>query len=62
MWASAVVMRHPRLERLAQMCFREWNEPVQTLSPKGPDDALTERVGNSSQLHVIRPMKRNLSG
>src|SRR5688500_2155415 len=37
-------MTHQRLQRLPQMCFRQRDEPVQTLAPNRPDDAFTNRI------------------
>src|SRR5437660_12650700 len=43
-WASAVVMFDPALERTPQMGFRQRYEPVQTLATDRPDHPFAEAV------------------
>src|SRR5262245_28736721 len=59
-WAPAIVMLDPRAKRCPQVSFRQRNEPVQTLSANCPDHPFAHRIGNGSQLHVIRRMECNL--
>jgi hypothetical protein len=61
MWPPAIVMRDPRFERLTQMRLRE--QPVQTFSPKGSDDALTKGVRlGAARWALQHPQRQPLDG
>jgi hypothetical protein len=44
MGPTAIVMLDPRVKGSPQVSFRQGNEPVQTLSAKGPDHPLAHRI------------------